>query len=135
MSSDHLPLYCLVPSAIYETVSCEIVFFSQFTPDLSGECVVESLAFCVVFCTSVFVLFHLSIVLSVLFRFTASDLTLCCLCNFSYTRIAFPSLTNFPLWCYGQIQAFVPLGYSSFYSIFSLYNNHSINLLASNESF
>lgn len=63
MSSDHLPLYCLVPSAIYETVSCKIVFFSQFTPDLSGECVVESLAFCVVFC--IFVVCLLTIVLSI----------------------------------------------------------------------
>ena len=116
--------------------SLSIVVSGSFSTDpISDVDVTQSLAFCVVFCTSVFVLFHLSIVLSVLFRFTAFDLTLCCLCNFSYTRIAFPSLTNFPLWCYGQIQAFVPLGYSSFYSIFSLYNNHSINLLASNESF
>ena len=37
--------------------------FSQFTPDLSGECVVESLAFCVVFC--IFVVCLLTIILSV----------------------------------------------------------------------
>lgn len=72
MSSDHLPLYCLVPNTIY-IQDCEIVLFSQFTPVFSGECVAESLAFCVVFVwtiVSIFVVFHWVIVLSVLLLFT-----------------------------------------------------------------
>jgi len=40
---------------------------------LSGVRVTRSLVFCVVFCRSLFVLFLLAIVLSVLLRFTDSD--------------------------------------------------------------
>ena len=44
----------------------------EFTPAFSGVRVTRSLVFCVVFCRSLFVLFLLTIVLSVL-RITASD--------------------------------------------------------------
>ena len=44
-----------------------------FTPMLSEVRVVRSLVFCVVFCRSLFVLFLLTFVLSVLFWLTASD--------------------------------------------------------------
>jgi hypothetical protein len=43
------------------------------SPVFSGVRVARSLVFCVVFCSSLVVLFHLVIVLSVLIRFTPSD--------------------------------------------------------------
>ena len=45
----------------------------EFTPGFSGVCVARSLVFCVAFCKSLFVLFPLAIMISVLLRFTDSD--------------------------------------------------------------
>ena len=42
-------------------------------PLFRGVCVARSLVFCAMFCRSLFVLFHLSIVLYVLLRITSSD--------------------------------------------------------------
>ena len=53
----------------------ELLIFAEapgFTPSFHGVHVAQIIAFCVVFCRSLFVLFLLSIVLSVL-RFTVSD--------------------------------------------------------------
>jgi hypothetical protein len=53
---------------------------SEFTPGFSLIRVARSLAFCVVFCRSLFVLFLLAIVLSVLFRITDSNFS----CMYKY---------------------------------------------------
>jgi len=45
----------------------------EFTPSLSGVRVARSFVFCVEFCRSLFILFLLAIVFSVLLRFTAYD--------------------------------------------------------------
>ena len=52
-------------------------------PLFSGVCVALSLVFCAMFCRSLFVLFHLSIVLYVFLRITASDNPFV-IFNFSY---------------------------------------------------
>ena len=62
-------------AAIYNSWSRNCLPFRtpEFTPVFSVVRVAQSLVFCVVYWRSLFVLFILAILLSVLFRFTASD--------------------------------------------------------------
>jgi len=59
--------------ALYGTRTVYSQGTHEFTPGFSGVYVSRSLVFCVVFCRSLFVLFLLPIVLSVLLQFSASD--------------------------------------------------------------
>jgi hypothetical protein len=61
----------------------------------SGVRVARSLVLCVVFFRSLFVLFLLTIVLSVLLQFTASECPMWCLQTFR-TRVSGLSILNYP---------------------------------------
>ena len=63
--------YCLTRRV--PLVEQKLLTLPEFTPGFSGVCVSWSLVLCVMFCRSLFVLFLLTIVLSVLLQFSDSD--------------------------------------------------------------